>query len=337
MSNSLSTQNAYSSILNLLQTEIAIKQTKDFFESTLANALNLTRVSAPILLKSGKGLNDDLNGVERMVSFEAIDIKNTNIEIVQSLAKWKRMALARYGFDLGAGLYTDMNAIRRDEVLDHLHSIYVDQWDWEKIISKEQRSIETLKSEVQKIYQVFKNTEKHLNELYPALTPVLPEDIHFITTQELENMYPALTSKEREDRIAKEYGAVFIMQIGGQLMSGEKHDGRSPDYDDWSLNGDIIFWYPTLEQAIEVSSMGIRVDEEALKKQLKITNTEDRMSLEYHQAVLNRELPYTIGGGIGQSRICMFFLKKVHIGEVQVSVWNDQIIEDCAKANITLL
>lgn len=303
MSNSLSTQNAYSSILNLLQTEIAIKQTKDFFESTLANALNLTRVSAPILLKSGKGLNDDLNGVERMVSFEAIDIKNTNIEIVQSLAKWKRMALARYGFDLGAGLYTDMNAIRRDEVLDHLHSIYVDQWDWEKIISKEQRSIETLKSEVQKIYQVFKNTEKHLNELYPVLTPVLPEDIHFITTQELENMYPALTSKEREDMIAKEYGAVFIMQIGGQLMSGEKHDGRSPDYDDWSLNGDIIFWYPTLEQAIEVSSMGIRVDEEALKKQLKITNTEDRMSLEYHQAVLNRELPYTIGGGIGQSRI----------------------------------
>ncbi|MEC1521251.1 aspartate--ammonia ligase [Neobacillus niacini] len=337
MSNSLSTQNAYSSILNLLQTEIAIKQTKDFFESTLANALNLTRVSAPILLKSGKGLNDDLNGVERMVSFEAIDIKNTNIEIVQSLAKWKRMALARYGFDLGAGLYTDMNAIRRDEVLDHLHSIYVDQWDWEKIISKEQRSIETLKSEVQKIYQVFKNTEKHLNELYPVLTPVLPEDIHFITTQELENMYPALTSKEREDMIAKEYGAVFIMQIGGQLMSGEKHDGRSPDYDDWSLNGDIIFWYPTLEQAIEVSSMGIRVDEEALKKQLKITNTEDRMSLEYHQAVLNRELPYTIGGGIGQSRICMFFLKKVHIGEVQVSVWNDQIIEDCSKANITLL
>ncbi|KGM45960.1 asparagine synthase, partial [Neobacillus niacini] len=331
MSNSLSTQNAYSSILNLLQTEIAIKQTKDFFESTLANALNLTRVSAPILLKSGKGLNDDLNGVERMVSFEAIDIKNTNIEIVQSLAKWKRMALARYGFDLGAGLYTDMNAIRRDEVLDHLHSIYVDQWDWEKIISKEQRSIETLKSEVQKIYQVFKNTEKHLNELYPVLTPVLPEDIHFITTQELENMYPALTSKEREDMIAKEYGAVFIMQIGGQLMSGEKHDGRSPDYDDWSLNGDIIFWYPTLEQAIEVSSMGIRVDEEALKKQLKITNTEDRMSLEYHQAVLNRELPYTIGGGIGQSRICMFFLKKVHIGEVQVSVWNDQIIEDCSK------
>jgi aspartate--ammonia ligase len=337
MSNSLPTKQGYSSRLDLLQTEIAIKQTKDFFENSLAHALNLTRVSAPILLKSGKGLNDDLNGVERMVSFEAIDIKNANIEIVQSLAKWKRMALARYGFSLGAGLYTDMNAIRRDEVLDHLHSIYVDQWDWEKIISKEQRNIETLKSEVQKIYQVFKNTEIHLHELHPGLEPFLPEEIHFITTQELENMYPELSPKEREDSIAKEYGAVFIMQIGGQLISGEKHDGRSPDYDDWSLNGDIIFWYPTLEQAIEVSSMGIRVDEEALKKQLKISNTEDRMSLEYHQAILNGELPYTIGGGIGQSRICMFFLKKVHIGEVQVSVWNDQIIEDCSKANITLL
>jgi aspartate--ammonia ligase len=337
MQNSLSTQTRYTSKLNLIQTEVAIKQTKDFFESSLAEALNLTRVSAPILLKSGKGLNDNLNGVERMVSFEAIDIKNTNIEIVQSLAKWKRMALARYGFSLDDGLYTDMNAIRRDEVLDHLHSIYVDQWDWEKIISKEQRNIETLKSEVQKIYQVFKNTEKHLHEFHPVLEPVLPEDIYFITTQELETMYPELTPKEREDRIAKEYGAVFIMQIGGKLMSGETHDGRSPDYDDWSLNGDIIFWYPTLEQSIEVSSMGIRVDEDALKKQLKISNTEDRMSLEYHQAVLNRELPYTIGGGIGQSRICMFFLKKLHIGEVQVSVWNDQIIEECSKANITLL
>jgi aspartate--ammonia ligase len=337
MQNSLSTQTRYTSKLNLIQTEVAIKQTKDFFESSLAEALNLTRVSAPILLKSGKGLNDNLNGVERMVSFEAIDIKNATIEIVQSLAKWKRMALARYGFSLDDGLYTDMNAIRRDEVLDHLHSIYVDQWDWEKIISKEQRNIETLKSEVQKIYQVFKNTEKHLHEFHPVLETVLPEDIYFITTQELETMYPELTPKEREDRIAKEYGAVFIMQIGGKLMSGETHDGRSPDYDDWSLNGDIIFWYPTLEQSIEVSSMGIRVDEDALKKQLKISNTEDRMSLEYHQAVLNRELPYTIGGGIGQSRICMFFLKKLHIGEVQVSVWNDQIIEECSKANITLL
>lgn len=337
MPNSLSIQKLYTSKLDLLQTEVAIKKTKDFFESSLAEMLNLTRVSAPILLKSGKGLNDDLNGVERMVSFEALDIKNANIEIVQSLAKWKRMALARYGFPLGEGLYTDMNAIRRDEVLDHLHSIYVDQWDWEKIISKELRNLETLKSEVQKIYQVFKNTENHLNELYPVLEPVLPKEIHFITTQELETKYPELSAKEREDRIAKEYGAVFIMQIGVQLLSGEKHDGRSPDYDDWTLNGDIIFWYPALEQSIEVSSMGIRVDEEALKNQLKISENEDRMSLEYHQAILNQELPYTIGGGIGQSRICMFFLQKVHIGEVQVSVWNDQILEDCRKENITLL
>lgn len=337
MAKSISTQNVYTSKLALLQTEVAIKKTKDYFESSLAEALNLTRVSAPILLKSGKGLNDDLNGVERMVSFEALDIKNANIEIVQSLAKWKRMALARYGFDLEAGLYTDMNAIRRDEVLDHLHSIYVDQWDWEKIITKEQRNLQTLKNEVQKIYQVFKNTENYLYGLYPVLEPVLPEKIHFITTQELETKYPNLSPKEREDSIAKEFGAVFIMQIGGELESGEKHDGRSPDYDDWTLNGDIIFWYPLLEQSVEVSSMGIRVDEEALKKQLKISNTEERMSLEYHQAILNRELPYTIGGGIGQSRICMFFLKKVHIGEVQVSVWNDEIIENCRKENIILL
>jgi aspartate--ammonia ligase len=337
MSKSLSTQNVYTSKLALLQTEVAIKKTKDYFESSLAEALNLTRVSAPILLKSGKGLNDDLNGVERMVSFEALDIKNANIEIVQSLAKWKRMALARYGFDLEAGLYTDMNAIRRDEVLDHLHSIYVDQWDWEKIITKEQRNLQTLKMEVQKIYQVFKNTENYLYELYPVLVPVLPDEIYFITTQELETKYPDLSPKEREDSIAKEYGAVFIMQIGGQLLSGEKHDGRSPDYDDWTLNGDIIFWYPLLEQSVEVSSMGIRVDEEALKKQLEISKTEERLSLEYHQSILNRELPYTIGGGIGQSRICMFFLKKVHIGEVQVSVWNEEIIENCRKENIILL
>ncbi|MEH7250737.1 aspartate--ammonia ligase [Neobacillus niacini] len=337
MLNSLSTKTSYLSKLNLLQTEIAIKQTKDYFENSLAEKLNLTRVSAPILLKSGKGLNDDLNGVERMVSFEALDIKNSNIEIVQSLAKWKRMALARYGFAHGEGLYTDMNAIRRDEVLDHLHSIYVDQWDWEKIISKEQRNEGTLISEVQKIYQVFKDTENHLFELYPALEPVLPDTIHFITSQELETLYPDDSSKQREDKIAKKYGAVFIMQIGWELLSGEKHDGRSPDYDDWTLNGDIIFYYPPLDQSIEVSSMGIRVDEAALMKQLAHSKNEERSALEYHQAILNCELPYTIGGGIGQSRICMFFLKKVHIGEVQVSVWNDEIIENCSKANITLL
>lgn len=337
MQNSPARPKAYDSKLDLLQTEIAIKKTKDYFESNLAEALSLTRVSAPILITSGKGINDDLNGVERVVSFEALDINDANIEIVQSLAKWKRMALARYGFNLAEGLYTDMNAIRRDEVLDNLHSIYVDQWDWEKIITKEQRSLDTLRSEVQKIYQVFKTTENYLYEHFPVLNPILPEEIHFITSQELENRYPNLSAKEREDAIAKEYGAVFIMQIGGALLSGEKHDGRSPDYDDWTLNGDIIFWYPTLEKSIEVSSMGIRVDEKALLNQLKVSNHEHRLGLEYHQAILNGELPYTIGGGIGQSRICMFFLKKAHIGEVQVSVWNEQIIEECKQANITLL
>lgn len=328
---------SYDSRLNLIQTEIAIKKTKDYFEKNLAEALNLTRVSAPIMISSGKGINDDLNGVERVVSFGALDIKDADIEIVQSLAKWKRMALARYGFNLHEGLYTDMNAIRRDEILDDLHSIYVDQWDWEKIITKQERSLETLKIEVQKIYRVFKNTENYLFQQFPALTPILPEEIYFITSQELEDRYPTLTAKQREDAIAKEYGAVFIMQIGGDLLSGEKHDGRSPDYDDWTLNGDIIFWYPVLEKSVEVSSMGIRVDEKALLNQLKVSNNEQRVNLEYHQAILNKDLPYTIGGGIGQSRICMFFLKKAHIGEVQVSVWNEQIIEECKKANITLL
>jgi aspartate--ammonia ligase len=337
MQNSLTGIKSYESKLDLLQTEIAIKKTKDFFEKGLADALNLTRVSAPIMISSGKGINDDLNGVERVVSFGALDIKDVDIEIVQSLAKWKRMALSRYGFNLREGLYTDMNAIRRDEVLDNLHSIYVDQWDWEKIITKQERNLETLKIEVQKIYQVFKNTENYLYQQFPTLLPILPEEIYFITSQELEDRYPKLTAKQREDAIAKEYGAVFIMQIGGVLLSGEKHDGRSPDYDDWTLNGDIIFWYPILEKSVEVSSMGIRVDEKALLDQLKVSNNEHRVNLEYHKAILNMELPYTIGGGIGQSRICMFFLKKAHIGEVQVSVWNEQIIEECKKANITLL
>ncbi|MGX6441775.1 aspartate--ammonia ligase [Neobacillus sp. K501] len=337
MQNSQTGLKSYDSKLDLLQTEIAIKKTKDYFEKSLAEALNLTRVSAPIMISSGKGINDDLNGVERVVSFGALDIKDANIEIVQSLAKWKRMALGRYGFNLHEGLYTDMNAIRRDEILDDLHSIYVDQWDWEKIITKQERSLETLKKEVQQIYRVFKNTESYLFQQFPALTPILPEEIYFITSQELEDRYPKLTAKQREDAIAKEYGAVFIMQIGGDLLSGEKHDGRSPDYDDWTLNGDIIFWYPILEKSVEVSSMGIRVDEKALLSQLKVSNNEQRVNLEYHQAILNKDLPYTIGGGIGQSRICMFFLKKAHIGEVQVSVWNEQIIEECKKANITLL
>lgn len=323
--------------LDLIQTEVVMKKVKDYFENSLANTLNLISVSAPIIMKEGKGLNDNLNGVERVVSFDAVDLHETNIEIVQSLAKWKRVALARYGFSPGEGLYTDMNAIRRDEILDHLHSIYVDQWDWEKIISKEQRNLNTLKTEVQKIYQAVKNTERYLHELYPALQPALPNEIHFITTQQLEDLFPDLTPKQRENKIARVHGAVFIMQIGGKLNSGEKHDGRSPDYDDWSLNGDMIFWYPVLEKAVEVSSMGIRVDEQALLSQLKLANNENRQFLEYHQAILHGNLPYTIGGGIGQSRLCMFLLKKAHIGEVQASVWSDEIINACKKENIFLL
>jgi aspartate--ammonia ligase len=337
MYNSLIIPKVYQSTLNFIQTEMAIKQVKDHFERNLSGVLNLIRVSAPILLKSGNGINDNLNGVERIVSFDALDIKHSTIEVVQSLAKWKRMALGRYGFTVGEGLYTDMNAIRRDEILDNLHSMYVDQWDWEKIITYKQRNQKTLKSEVQKIYQALKSTENYLYKLYPQLVPTLPEDIQFITTQELEDRFPELTPKQREDEIAKKFGAVFIMKIGGKLLSGEKHDGRSPDYDDWNLNGDIVLWYPILDRAVEISSMGIRVDAIALENQLKESNNEDRKQLEFHQAILNKELPYTIGGGIGQSRLCMFLLKKAHIGEVQVSVWNDQTIEDCIKGNITLL
>lgn len=337
MTESIFTKKVYKPVLALIQTEKAIKTIKDHFEHSLAEALNLTRVSAPILLKAGKGINDDLNGVERMVSFEGLDIKDSPIEIVQSLAKWKRVALKRYGFSTGEGLYTDMNAIRRDEVLDNLHSLYVDQWDWEKIITKKQRTVKTLKLEVQKIYQAIQSTESYLHKIYPSLEPILPNEIHFVTTQELEDRFPDLTPKQREDEIAREYGAVFLMQIGGRLRSGQKHDGRSPDYDDWTLNGDILFWYPVLERSVEISSMGIRVDEKALIKQLKLAKVEHRKQLDYHQSILNGELPYTIGGGIGQSRLCLFLLKKAHIGEVQVSVWNEEIIEDCLKSNIPLL
>jgi aspartate--ammonia ligase len=327
----------YQSKLDLLQTEQAIKKVKDYFESNLAEELNLIRVSAPILVKAGTGINDNLNGVERIVSFDALDVEDTDIQVVQSLAKWKRLALAKYGIGLGQGLYTDMNAIRRDEVLDNLHSMYVDQWDWEKVISKEQRSVQTLHSEVRKIYNVLRSTEIYLNDFFPELKPSLPLNIHFVTTQELEDQYPHLTPKEREDQVAKEYGAVFISQIGGALKSGNKHDGRSPDYDDWTLNGDIVLWNPTLEIAFEVSSMGIRVDEKALLQQLEIAGAEERAQLEFHQAILNGKVPYTIGGGIGQSRLCMFFLQKTHIGEVQVSIWNEEILQACKEANIQLL
>lgn len=336
MSEVYSTKN-FQETLEIRETEVAIKVIKDFFEAQLAKRLNLTRVSAPLFVARATGLNDNLNGIERPVSFDALSLKDTEVEIVQSLAKWKRIALQRYGFSAGEGLYTDMNAIRRDEELDNLHSIYVDQWDWEKIIRKEDRSPETLKTVVRTIYSVFLDTEKHIFNIYPQLKPILPKEIFFITTQELEYMYPDKAPKERENLIAKEKGAVFIMQIGAVLESGKKHDGRAPDYDDWKLNGDIIFWYPVLQSAVELSSMGIRVDEEALLQQLEVSGCTNRKELPFHSSLLKGELPYTIGGGIGQSRICMYFLRKAHIGEVQSSIWPDNIICQCEKRNIKLL
>lgn len=326
----------YKSTLDIMNTQIAINEVKDFFESELSEFLDLTKVSSPLIVPSGKGINDNLNGVERMVSFTALDIEAPRIEIVQSLAKWKRIALRKFGFVTGEGLYTNMNAIRRDEKLDNLHSIYVDQWDWEKVINKEDRNINTLKSEVRKIYQAIKATELHMSKFHPALDAILPEDIYFITTQELEDLYPAINPKQREDEITKKYGAVFIMEIGGVLRSGEKHDGRSPDYDDWNLNGDIVVWNPTLQRAFEISSMGIRVDSETLLNQLKVSGVEERENLYFHQNIINGILPQTIGGGIGQSRLCMFLLKKVHIGEVQASVWNEETLLECEERNIQL-
>lgn len=320
----------------LIDTEIHIKKIKDYFEKNLAEALNLTRVSAPLFVEKSTGLNDNLNGVERPVGFDIKGI-DSEFEIVHSLAKWKRMSLARYNFEVGTGLYTDMNAIRRDEDLDNLHSVYVDQWDWEKIISKKERTIETLKETVKKIYGVFKKLEDFAVSELIENEKFLPEEIFFITTQELEDKYPNLTPKEREDAICKEHKAVFIMKIGDILNSGEKHDGRAPDYDDWSLNGDIVFWYPVLERAFEVSSMGIRVDEKALEEQLKKAGCEERKELDFHKNLLEGKLPYTIGGGIGQSRMCMYFLRKAHIGEVQASVWDEKNKKFCEEYGIRLL
>ncbi len=335
--NSLIKPEGYKPSLDIRMTEVAIKKTKDYFESELAKELNLTRVSAPLFVRPETGLNDNLNGVERPVAFDVKGIDGDTVEVVHSLAKWKRMALKRYGFAPGEGLYTDMNAIRRDEDMDNLHSVYVDQWDWERIILKSERTEETLKTIVRKIFSVFKRTESYLSGLYPNLQKYLPEDIFFVTTQELEDMYPEMTPKERETALAKEKKAIFIMKIGDTLNSGIKHDGRAPDYDDWALNGDIVFYYPVLDIAYEVSSMGIRVDEDSLVAQLKKAGCEDRKSLKFHRELLNKELPYTIGGGIGQSRICMFFLGKAHIGEVQASIWSDDMIEECSQNNIELL
>ena len=327
----------YTSKLSLKETEIAIKKVKDFFEENLSKTLNLTRVSAPLFLDATSGVNDNLNGIERPVSFDMTAIDGSNLEIVQSLAKWKRLALHRYRFNIGEGIYTDMNAIRRDEKLDNLHSIYVDQWDWEKVISKDARNIATLKDTVKKIYSIFKATENYTNSLYPYLKKSLPDEISFITTQELEDMYPNLSEKEREDAICRQRKAVFLMSIGDTLKSGKKHDDRSPDYDDWSLNGDILFYYPLLDKAFELSSMGIRVDKKTLESQLIKAHCEERKTLPFHQLLLNEKLPQTIGGGIGQSRICMFFLQKAHIGEVQTSVWDENTIKTSKENNNEIL
>lgn len=319
------------------ETEIAIKDVKDYFERALAKELNLTRVSAPLFVKPESGLNDNLNGVERPVSFGIKEQGDAKVEIVHSLAKWKRMALQKYGFTHGEGLYTDMSAIRRDEDTDNIHSIYVDQWDWELIIDREERTMDTLKSIVCKVYEALKNTEVFINARYPEINKVLPTEITFITTQELEDAYPSMTGKERECEAAKKYGAVFIMQIGDKLASGERHDGRAPDYDDWSLNGDIIVDYPLLGIGLELSSMGIRVDEMALKEQLVKAGCPQRSELPFQKALLEGKLPYTIGGGIGQSRICMFFLKKAHIGEVQSSIWPDDVTAYAEEHGVHLL
>ena len=327
----------YESILNLKETQIAIKRVKDFFQAQLAAQLNLRRVTAPLFVTPESGLNDNLNGVERPVSFGIKEQGDKEVEVVHSLAKWKRMALGRYGFGVGEGLYTDMNAIRRDEDTDNIHSIYVDQWDWEQVITKEERTDAVLENRVKAVYDALRLTEKYVSNRYGYVECFLPESIYFITSQELFDMYPDLDVKEREKRIAKEKRAVFIKQIGDKLSNGEKHDGRAPDYDDWSLNGDIIVYYPVLDIALELSSMGIRVDEAALKEQLDKAGCLDRLELPFQQSIMNKEIPYTIGGGIGQSRICMFFLRKCHIGEVQVSYWPKEDVDYAAEHGVIIL
>ena len=327
----------YSSALDLHETQIAIKTVKDNFQHLLVERLNLLRVSAPLFVDPDTGLNDNLNGIERPVAFDILEQNGRVGEVVQSLAKWKRYALKEYGFKPGEGLYTDMNAIRRDEVTDNIHSIYVDQWDWEKIILKEERNIETLKSVVSDVYRVLHKTEKYMSIQYDYIEEILPHDIFFITTHELESLYPDCTPKEREYRITKEKGAVCLMQIGEPLTNGLPHDGRAPDYDDWHLNADILVYYPVLDIALELSSMGIRVDAASLASQLKAAGCTDRAELPFQKAILNDELPFTIGGGIGQSRICMFFLRKAHIGEVQCSLWPEETVREAESAGIHLL
>ena len=336
----------YTSLLDMRQTEQGIKLIKEFFQQNISTELRLRRVTAPLFVLQGLGLNDDLNGVERPVAFAVKDMGGAKAEVVHSLAKWKRMSLAEYGVAAGYGIYTDMNAIRADEELDNLHSLYVDQWDWEAVITPEQRRLSFLKDTVERIYAAILRTEYLACESYPQLKPFLPKKIHFIHAEDLLQMYPDKTAKEREDAICERYGAVFVIGIGGKLSNGEPHDGRAADYDDWStetdgghkgLNGDILIWYPVLGRSFELSSMGIRVDAEALLRQLKIKGQEERSKLYFHQQLLSGRLPLCIGGGIGQSRLCMVLLQKAHIGEIQASIWPDEMRRECAEMGIRLI
>ncbi len=327
----------YDPRLSVRQTQEAIKYIRDTFQKEFGRRMNLERISAPLFVEKSSGLNDDLNGVERPVAFDMAAIPDETIEVVHSLAKWKRMALYQYGFLPGEGLYTNMNAIRRDEELDNLHSCYVDQWDWEKVITREERNTDTLKETVDMIFKIIKHMEHQVWYQYPQAVKKLPETIFFITSEELQQRFPDKTPKERENLITKEHGCVFLMKIGEKLADGKPHDGRAPDYDDWQLNGDILFWFDTLNCALEISSMGIRVDETSLMEQLKKAGCEERKHLLYHKMLLNGELPCTIGGGIGQSRLCMLLLDRAHIGEVQASIWPEAMRKTCKDHNIILL
>ena len=328
----------YRNLLSSVEdTEKAIKAVKDMFQANLSAQLALLRVTAPMIVLSGTGLNDDLNGVERPVCFPVKDMGERHAEVVHSLAKWKRFKLYELGLAPGRGIYTDMNALRPDEELDNIHSIYVDQWDWEKVIRKEDRNTDFLKKTVRRIYEAIKVTENKIYVGFPQIVPVLPEDIFFITAEELLQRYPGKTPKEREDLITKEFGAVFIMGIGGKLSDGSQHDGRAADYDDWTLNGDLLLWNPVLSHAFEVSSMGIRVDQESLRSQLRERGQEYKESLMFHKMLLEGKLPYTIGGGIGQSRLCMFLLRKAHIGEIQASIWPEEMVAGCRAHGIEIV
>lgn len=328
----------YNPVLSVMETQQGIKYIRDTFQTEFGKEMNLLRISAPLFVTKSSGLNDNLNGIERPVSFDIQEIPDERIEVVQSLAKWKRYALKKYGFNVHEGLYTNMNAIRRDEQLDNLHSVYVDQWDWEKVITKEERTEEVLEETVRTIFKIIKHMEHEVWYKYPQAVCHLADDVFFITSQQLEDLYPDLSVKDRENAITREHKCVFIKKIGKPLKRSQRpHDGRAPDYDDWDLNGDLLFWLPALNRALEISSMGIRVDENSIVSQCKAAHCEGRLSLPYHQMIQNRELPYTIGGGIGQSRLCMLLLNKAHVGEVQASIWPDEMIEECEKHNIHLL